>query len=158
MSYLPDTTSPIKKDLFGKHPDEPNPYYEGLLNLDKQNLIGIYDSIVQEAANALDNFDVCLELASNICEDDGKSLNETISPYELTALERPEVQRYIKLAILQYMELSRNDMVVAALDDQCDDAEYHEKVNQLEKDFKELSEEEFIKKYPLRETYINTLD
>lgn len=157
MTYIPDTASPIRVH-FTNTPNEPNHYYEGFLNQKNKRLIGIFDSVVEETAGAFDNFDVCLELASRIEEDDETALDDSITERDLNVLEKPEVQRYIKLAVLQYLELSRNDMVVAALEDQCDEPEHEEELKTMDKDFEELSKEEFLKKYPPRDKYINYLD
>lgn len=157
MSYIPDTANPIRVH-FTNTPNEPNHYYEGFLNQKNKRLIGIFDSVVEETAGAFDNFDMCLDIANRIDEDDGTALDDSITEWDLTVLEKPEVQRYIKLAVLQYLELSRNDMVIAALEDQWDEPEHAEELKTMDKDFEELSEEEFLKKYPPRDKYINYLD
>lgn len=157
MTYIPDTTTPIKHH-FTTAPDEPNGYYEGLLTPENKRYFYLYDSVVEEVANAFSNFDVCLDIGDDLAEDDGTPLYDSITEEDLIVLEKPEVQRCIKLALLQYMELSRNDMVVAALDEQWGENENDEKFNEMEKDFKEMTQEEFLEKYPLRDLYINQFD
>ncbi len=155
MTYLPNTKEPLKFKFLDNAEDELNPYYEGFLNTENKRTLNIFDIAVESVAHAFEDFDTMLNIADNISEDDGTDISEGITGADLDVLAKPEVIRYLKLGLLQFIELERNDLTIAMLEDQ---QEVEEKYNQMVNDYKTLSKEEFIKKYPSGKYYINEYD
>ncbi len=157
MTYIPNTKEPLKFKFLDNVEDELNPYYEGFLNPENKRVLDIFDIAVESVAHAFEDFDTMLNIADNISEDDGTDISEGITGADLDVLAKPEVIRYLKLGLLQFIELERNDLTIAILEDQ-NQEEDEKKYNQMVNDYKVLSKEEFISKYPSGKYYINEYD
>lgn len=150
MSYIPNTRDAIENPL-GLGKDRPNPYYEGLLTKEAKREMDCYDFGVQDCANAFDNFDVAFEMAERVLSDElSEDEDSLFTEEEEEFLMSDKVARFIKIAMLCYVELQRDDMVIAKIENE-DEKEYQKKFEQFKKDFETLSKEEFYKLYPQRE-------
>ena len=149
MSYIPDTRDAIENPLGMDGKDKPNPYYEGLLSDEDKREMDLYDYAVSDCANAFDNFDVACDMAASCCSDE---LEEELhfSDKEMEFLASEKVARFIKIAMLCYVEGQRDEMVIAKIENS-NEAEHKKKFEALEKDFKEMSKDDFYKKHPYRE-------
>lgn len=151
MSYIPDTRDAIENPLGMEGKDKPNPYYEGLLDAKDKREMDLYDYAVSDCANAFDNFDVAFEMAERILNDELANEDGFIfTEEEEEFLMSDKVTRFIKIAMLAYAEGQRDEMVIAKIENS-NEAEHQKKFEALEKDFKEMSKEEFYKKHPYRE-------
>lgn len=151
MSYIPDTRDAIENPLGMEGKDKPNPYYEGLLSDKDKREMDLYDYAVSDCANAFDNFDAAFEMAEGILNDELPEDEDFIfTEEEEEFLMSDKVVRFIKIAMLCYVEGQRDEMVIAKIENM--DEEYHDKkFLELTKDFKELTKEDFYKKHPYRE-------
>ena len=163
MTYIPDTRHPIIKLPFGKK-EELNHYYEGLLDVRGLAILKAYDYAVCDLANVYNNWDDALAIAGDqILEKDSEGkytipFDETINSHELEVLNRENVQRYIKFAILNWMDMERNEMAVALIEGM-DDEEHHQLYSQMEEDYNNNNSiEEFNNKYPITNYYITKYD
>ena len=151
MSYIPDTRDAIENPLGMDGKDKPNPYYEGLLSDEDKREMDLYDYAVSDCANAFDNFDAAFEMAERILNDELPEDEDFIfTEEEEEFLMSDKVVRFIKIAMLCYAEGQRDEMVIAKIDNS-NEADHQKKFEALEKDFKEMSKDDFYKKYPYRE-------
>lgn len=151
MSYIPDTRDAIENPLGMEGKDKPNPYYEGLLDAEDKREMDLYDYAVSDCANAFDNFDVAFEMAERILNDELANEDGFIfTEEEEEFLMSDKVTRFIKIAMLAYAEGQRDEMVIAKIENS-NEAEHQKKFEALEKDFKEMSKDDFYKKHPYRE-------
>lgn len=162
MTYIPDTRQPIIKLPFSKK-EELNHYYEGLLDARGIAILKSYDYAAEDLASTLDNWvDVLAIAGQQILEKDSEGkytipFDETIDSQELEVLLKPNVQRYIKFAILNWMDMNRNEMAVALIEGM-DDEEHQQLYSNMEKDYNNISVEEFNNKYPITDYYITKYD
>ena len=151
MSYIPDTRDAIENPLGMDGKDKPNPYYEGLLSDKDKREMDLYDYAVSDCANAFDNFDAAFEMAERILNDELPEDEDFIfTEEEEEFLMSDKVVRFIKIAMLCYAEGQRDEMVIAKIENS-NEAEHQKKFEALEKDFKEMSKDDFYKKHPYRE-------
>lgn len=151
MSYIPDTRDAIENPLGMEGKDKPNPYYEGLLSDEDKREMDLYDYAVSDCANAFDNFDAAFEMAERILNDELPEDEDFIfTEEEEEFLMSDKVVRFIKIAMLCYVEGQRDEMVIAKIENS-NEAEHQKKFETLEKDFKEMSKDDFYKKHPYRE-------
>lgn len=154
MTYIPDTRDPIEKKPFSKK-EEANYYYEGLLNDRDKREMDCYDYGVQDCTNAFDNLDIAFEFAEDRLEDEIPEEQETyFTEEEEEFLLSDRVIKFLKTAMLLYVENQRDEWVVSKIDcysDTPQEKEISAKYKAMEKDFKTLSKEDFNKKYPTRE-------
>ena len=151
MSYIPNTRDSIENPLGIEGKDKPNAYYEGLLTKEDKREMDLYDFGVQDCANAFDNFEVAYDRATNYLSDELPEDEDSVfTEEEEEFLLSDKVTRFIKIAMLCYVEGQRDEMVIAKIENM--DEEYHDKkFLELTKDFKEMSKDDFYKKHPYRE-------
>lgn len=150
MSYIPDTRDPLERGPFSEN-KEPNAYYEGLL--DKESLweMANYDFGVADVINALDNIESSYEMAESYMDDDIPEDKDTLFSYEeMEFLCDEKTVKFIKNVLLIWVEHQRDEMVIAKIENMPDEA-YIPRFKQLEEDYNNLSEEEFLAKYKRRE-------
>ena len=93
-----------------RNSDENNPYWEGNLNEKNETITKGYDIAVEEVNNAIDNI-ACI---------DTSELN-TDQIYRLQkVVEDDSTRQALREYLLEYLEMQRNTMVVAMIENQPD--------------------------------------
>lgn len=90
-----------------------NPYWEGNLNEKNETITKGYDIAVEEVDKAIDNI-ACI---------DTSELNTDQIYHLRKVVEDDEIRQKLREYFLEYLEIQRNSMVVAMIEDQSDEEE-----------------------------------
>lgn len=110
MSYLPNTRD-----------EDSGAYYEGNLTKENKARIEEYDFAVEQVTNALDNLE-CID-TSELDTDQEYHLRKVV--------EDDETRQALREYFLEFMEIQRNDYVIAMIENQPDDEEENINVKEL---------------------------
>ena len=131
--YFRDARSKFDHTPFTKKTEEPNPYYQEYLNKDDDNFLDGYDwATEEEIVGFFNNLDVFLDDLDNDILFDPEKLDENLlAAEEVTDEDKKAASKetrfmlWLKESLLQYMELSRDELVTSMID-AMEDEEYSE--------------------------------